>query len=61
VTIPLYHDPDVETVTPTISEPVLSSGITAINMVLTNPNLITLSPVGFTEVGTHTIKVTLAD
>ena len=61
VTIPNYHDPDIETVTPYLSEPVISSGITSITMELTNPNLITLSPVGFTEVGIHTVKVKLED
>jgi hypothetical protein len=57
VKIPLYHDDDIETVTPSLSEPILSTGITSITMALTNPNLITFSPIGFTEVGSHTVKI----
>ncbi len=59
--IPSYHDPEGEAVTASISEPVLLSGVTPITIALTNPNLITIRPASFTEVGTHTIKIILVD
>lgn len=59
--IPSYRDPEGGSVIASLSEPTVPSGVTKAGVTLTNPNLLAISPVGFTEIGTHTIKIILAD
>ena len=61
MTIPFYSDFGGKVVTPSLDEPSVPIGKTALTKSLVATNTITIGPSASTEIGTHTIKIILTD
>jgi hypothetical protein len=62
LTIPPYYDIGGNVVTPSLDEPSIPTGKTALTKSLVSAtNTITINPSASTEIGTHIIKIILTD